>query len=226
MSILVLPDPCLVVLVGAAGSGKSTLAARLFAPDEILSSDAMRAVVSGSEADQAVSAVAFRILHRSIERRLADGRLTVVDATNTTVEQRRPLLARGRAAAVPAVAIVLDLPVALVLAQNSARSARVVDPAVIDRHLASIRHTVDAGRLGAEGFDHVVLLRTPADVIGLRIDRRRLAPRTEVGGRPVTGARRAGGAGGPESAGGAGRRPAEGALGAQRRSDRRPGGAR
>ena len=47
----------LVVLIGAAGAGKSTLAARLFAPDEIVSSDALRAVISGDEADQRVSAV-------------------------------------------------------------------------------------------------------------------------------------------------------------------------
>ena len=36
-----LPDPSLVVLIGASGSGKSTFAARHFAPDEVLSSDAI-----------------------------------------------------------------------------------------------------------------------------------------------------------------------------------------
>ena len=45
--ILRLPDPALVVLVGAAGAGKSTLAARWFAPGEILSSDACRGLVAG-----------------------------------------------------------------------------------------------------------------------------------------------------------------------------------
>ena len=42
-----LPEPCLVVLVGAAGAGKSTLAARLFAPDLVLSSDGIRPVSTG-----------------------------------------------------------------------------------------------------------------------------------------------------------------------------------
>ncbi len=172
MSTLVLPDPSLVVLVGAAGSGKSTLAARLFAPDEILSSDALRATVSGSEADQRASALAFRILHGTLERRLARAEMTVVDATNTKTEHRRPLLDRARAAATPIVAIVLDLPPATVLRRNAARSGRVVDPAVVDRHLAAIRHTVDSRQLAIEGFDHVVMLRTAADVEGLRIERR------------------------------------------------------
>jgi protein phosphatase len=175
VSTLVLPDPSLVILVGAAGSGKSTLAARLFAPDETVSSDALRAAVSGSEADQSASAVAFRILHRTVERRLANGELTVVDATNTRAEHRRPLITRARISGIPTIAIVLDLPASTVNAQNARRSERVVDPEVVGRHLAAIRRSVDQGHLTAEGFDHVVLLRAPEDVATLRIERRRPA---------------------------------------------------
>ena len=47
------PADALVLLVGAAGSGKSTLAGRLFPPDSILSSDALRAELSGDPANQA-----------------------------------------------------------------------------------------------------------------------------------------------------------------------------
>ena len=43
MPTLTIAVPSLVLLVGPAGSGKSTLAGRLFSPDEILSSDALRA---------------------------------------------------------------------------------------------------------------------------------------------------------------------------------------
>lgn len=175
MSTLVLPDPSLVVLVGAAGSGKSTLASRLFPPDEILSSDALRAAVSGNEADQSASRTAFRILHKTLEHRLGRGQMTVVDATNTKAEHRRPLLARARAAGLPAVALVLDLPIEIIQAQNAGRTARVVDHAVVDRHAAAIRRTVDQGQLTAEGFDHVVLLRAPTEATALRVERPRPA---------------------------------------------------
>jgi predicted kinase len=170
VATLVIPDPCLVVLVGAAGSGKSTLAARLFAPDEIVSSDTLRGEVSGDEADQRVSGVAFRILHRMIERRLAEGRLTVVDATNTVRAARRPLVERAGAAGIPIAAIVFDLTADAIRAQNSGR-ARVVDPDVIDRHLAAVRRTVDRDRLVVEGFDPVVVLRSPIDAATLALER-------------------------------------------------------
>ena len=171
MSTLVLPDPSLVVIVGAAGSGKSTLAARLFAAGEILSSDALRAAVSGNEADQSASAVAFRILHSTLQRRMGNGQLTVVDATNTKSEHRRPLLTRARAAGIPVVAIVLDLPPDLIHAQNATRSRRVVEPAIVDRHIAAVRRTIDDGRLATEGFDHVVILHGSDDVQILQIRR-------------------------------------------------------
>jgi protein phosphatase len=175
VSTLVLPDPSLVVLVGAAGSGKSTLAARLFPPDEILSSDALRAVVSGNEADQRATGAAFRILHQMLERRLTRGETTVIDATNTKAEDRRPLLQRARTAGVPTVALVLDLQPETILAQNAGRAARVVNPNVIDRHIAAIRRTIDGGQLTTEGFDHVVLLRSPAEATALRLKRARPA---------------------------------------------------
>ena len=172
---MVIPDPSLVLLVGAAGSGKSTLARRLFAPDEILSSDALRLAVSGDEADQRASPVAFRILHDRLASRMASGRLTVVDATNAERAHRRPLIARAASAGIPAVAIVLDLPDAEVHARNAARP-RVVGADVVDRHLAAVRATLSGDRLLAEGCATVVVIRTPAHVATLSIERTTRSP--------------------------------------------------
>jgi protein phosphatase len=162
----------MVVLVGAAGSGKSTLAARLFPADEILSSDAYRKLVSGDEADQRASGLAFRRLHEALAVRLRARRLSVVDATNLTAHARRTLLARARDAGVPTIAIVLDLSPAVVHARNAGRVVRVVDPAVVDRHLTTLRAVVDAGLLASEGFDRVVVLADAAEIDALGIDRR------------------------------------------------------
>src|SRR6185295_15806488 len=114
---LIVPDPSLVVLMGAAGAGKSTFAARHFAPDEVLSSDRFRRLVSGDEANQAATKAAFVALHAALERRLANGRTAVIDATSVEPSSRRALLARAAAAGIPASAIVLDLPGATVIAR-------------------------------------------------------------------------------------------------------------
>jgi predicted kinase len=174
MTVIDIPDPSLVVLVGAAGSGKSTFAARHFAPDEILSSDAFRALVSPSrdETDQGATRAAFKRLDHELARRLAAGRLTVVDATSVEVSARRALIARAAAARIPAVAIVLDLPAEVVLARNAAR-ARVVDEAVIHRHLGRLRAALDGPdpAIGREGFARVVVLRDPGAVDAATIRR-------------------------------------------------------
>ncbi|HSL77000.1 MAG TPA: AAA family ATPase [Candidatus Limnocylindrales bacterium] len=170
MPTLVLPDPSLVVLIGAAGSGKSTLAARLFAAQEIVSSDALRAVVSGDEGDQDASGIAFRILHRTVAKRLATGRFTVVDATNVVPSVRRPLIARARAVSVPVTAIVLDIDPDAVRRQNAGR-IRVVDPDVVERHLAGVRSTVDGRRLEHEGVDQIVIVRTGEEAEAMSVER-------------------------------------------------------
>ncbi|HUG29289.1 MAG TPA: AAA family ATPase [Candidatus Limnocylindria bacterium] len=169
LQALHLPDPCLVVMIGAAGSGKSTLAARLFAPDVILSSDALRVVVAGDAGDQRATRTAFAILHRQLGRRLAEGRTTVVDATSVTPFARRGLLARAAAQGVPAVAIVLDLDPAIVLARNAARVDRVVPEIVVRRHLAELARSLRPGALEAEGFVAVRVLSTPAEVDALSV---------------------------------------------------------
>ena len=169
MTILRIPDPSLVVLIGAAGSGKSTFAARHFAPAEILSSDAFRALVSGDEGDQRVSGVAFAILHRELERRIRAGLLSVVDATNLDRRHRHELLRRATASGLPAVAVVLALPDAVVLSRNAARARRVAEDVVLT-HLERVAHAIDGG-LEGEGYATVWIGRTAEEVDALEIER-------------------------------------------------------
>ena len=167
--VLSLPDPCLVVLIGAAGAGKSTLAARLFPSSAVLSSDVFRAVVAGDEADQRATRTAFAILHRELERRLTAGRTTVVDATSVTRFARRALLARAAAHGVPAIAIVLDLDPAIVLDRNAQRAGRVVPEEAVRRQLADLARSLEPGGLESEGFAGVHYLRSSSelDVVSL-----------------------------------------------------------
>lgn len=175
------PDPSLVVLIGAAGAGKSTFAARHFAPDEILSSDRFRRLVSGDEANQKATKAAFTMLHQVLEKRLAAGQLAVVDATSIEPSARRGLLVRAEAAGMPATAIVLDLPADTVLARNAARPARVVDMAVVRRQLHRLRASLDGPEplIAGEGFASVVTLHDPAEVDRVTLRRRpRADPRS------------------------------------------------
>lgn len=171
-----IPDPCLVVLIGAAGSGKSTFAARHFAPDEVLSSDAYRQRLTGDAADQRATGLAFRWLHGDLEARLMAGRTTVVDATNVTRHARRVLLARAMDADVPSVAVVFDLARAVVHARNAGRTARIVPADVVDDHLDRLRDALEAPpgrRLHDEGFAAIVILADPDEIDRISLVRRR-----------------------------------------------------
>ena len=165
-----LPDPCLVVLVGAAGSGKSTLAARLFDPDAVLSSDAHRALVAGDETDQAVTKTAFSILHRRLERRLAEGRTTVVDATNVTPYARRSLIRRAAAKDIPAVAIVLALEPMTVRARNATRQGRIVPESAVSRQLDDLERSLLHDGLATDGFSAVHIVRSARELDELALD--------------------------------------------------------
>lgn len=171
MTVLALPARCVVVLVGAAGAGKSTLAWRLFAPDEILASDAFRALIGGDEANQRVSGAAFRALGSALERRLAGGGRAVVDATNLRPADRRPWVAAARRHGVPAVALILDPPAHDVRRQGRARR-RVVAADVVDRQLLAMAALVraGAGTLRDEGFEIVLRLTSAAEAAELRLE--------------------------------------------------------
>src|SRR5579875_1948373 len=84
-----IPEFALVVLIGPSGSGKSSFGRRHFKPTEVISSDFCRGLVSDDENDQSATNNAFAVLHFIAARRLAAGKLTVIDATNVLAEDRK-----------------------------------------------------------------------------------------------------------------------------------------
>ena len=166
------PELSLVVLIGISGSGKSTFARTHFAPTEVLSSDFCRGLVSDDENDQSASRDAFEVLHFIAAKRLAAGRLTVVDATNVQPESRRELIALARAHDVLPVAIVLDLPEAVCLARNAERADRRFGPQVLRRQRDQLRRGLRG--LSREGFRRVHTLRSESEVGAALVTRTRL----------------------------------------------------
>jgi len=169
--VIELPEPCVVVLIGAAGAGKSTFAARHFAQTEVLSSDAFRAMVSGAESDQRATRTAFSILHRQLAKRLLAGRTSVVDATNVTPYARRAVLRAAAASRTPVVAIVFELDARLVLDRNAARIGRVVPEEIVRHQLEHLGRATAPGVLEAEGFAVVHRIRTAAELDATEVRR-------------------------------------------------------
>ena len=157
-----IPELSLVVLIGPSGCGKSTFARKHFTPTEVLSSDGFRALVSDDENDQSATDDAFAALHYVAARRLARGRLTVVDATNVQPEARKPLVALAREYHVLPVAIVLDLPGRVCHERNRSRPDRAFGPHVVRNQKSQLHRSLRG--LGREGFRHVHVLKTEAEV--------------------------------------------------------------
>ena len=167
-----IPELSLVLLVGASGSGKSHFARQHFLSTEVLSSDACRAMVSDDETNQAATADAFDILHYIAAKRLARGRLTVIDATNVQPEARRSLIALAREHHVLITAIVLNLPKQVCLERNAQRTDRKVGRPVIERQARQL--SASLSKLRREGIHQVITLSSEEDVAAFGWERQPL----------------------------------------------------
>jgi protein phosphatase len=164
-----IPELSLVLLVGPSGSGKSTFARKHFLATEVISSDFCRALVSDDENDQSATGDAFDVLHTLVRKRLARGKLAVVDATNVQPEARKSLIALAKEFHVFAEAIVFDLPERLCQDRNKVRPDRQFGPHVIHNQLQQLRKSMRG--LEREGVRHVFKLSSPEDVESVTIER-------------------------------------------------------
>ncbi|MDR1085103.1 MAG: AAA family ATPase [Deltaproteobacteria bacterium] len=156
--IIKLPSFSLVCLMGVSGSGKSTFARQHFRPTEILSSDHFRALVSDDEADQSVSRDAFSCLYYLARKRLKHRKLTVIDATSVHKKARLSLIQMAQKAHCPAVAVILDLPLALCLEMNSLRPNRQTPAGVVEKQARQLAESL--ADLPGEKFFTTYILRS------------------------------------------------------------------
>ncbi|MBI5706004.1 MAG: polynucleotide kinase-phosphatase [Armatimonadetes bacterium] len=158
-----IPDPCMVVLIGASGSGKSTFGRVHFKPTEIVSSDGCRGLVSDDENDLSATTDAFELVHFLLCKRLTRNKLTVVDATNVQFEARRPLLRIAHDCHALGVAIVFNVRDEVCHERNRSRPDRQFGPHVVRNQNRDLRRSL--GRLRKEGFRHIYIFDSP-DKIG------------------------------------------------------------
>lgn len=149
----------LTVLIGAPGSGKSTHAARRAGRDwaYLIASDAIRRELYGDE-NHGVghNPEVFNLLYRRVRDHLAAGAPVLVDATNSTVEERAALLAIAAETGSSRIeAVVMRTPLGICLARNSSRG-RVVPADVLAEMWTRIDRLTTADLL-AEGFGTVVV---------------------------------------------------------------------
>ena len=152
MTTAPLPDPALVVLVGPSGSGKSVWAAAHYRPDEVVSSDRLRALVGSGEHDLDASADAFALLDQIVTARLRRGLTAVVDTLGLDPARRRGYLGLARSSGMPAVVVLAGTDPVECRRRNRARDQPVPAP-VLEGQLRRMRAAV--AEIPGEGWDLV-----------------------------------------------------------------------
>ena len=159
---MLLPEFCLVILIGASGSGKSTFASKHFKPTEIVSSDACRGIVSDDETSQNATFDAFALVKFITRLRLKNRLLTVIDATNVKEESRKDWTRLADEYKCLMVAIILDIPENICADRNSLKPDRQFGKHVIPLHISQLQKSIK--NLKYEGFRDIFNLRSVEEV--------------------------------------------------------------
>ena len=166
------PELSLIVLIGASGAGKSTFARKHFKPTEILSSDYFRGVVSDDETSMDATKDAFDVLHYIAAKRLAAGKLTVIDATNVQQSSRKSLLELAKKYHCFAVAIAFNLPESICHERNKQRPDRQFGSHVVRNHTNSLKRSLR--HLKREGFRFIYKLNSVEEIETVEVSRQKM----------------------------------------------------
>jgi len=144
----------LYVLVGLPASGKSTYAKEVLSKDaEILSSDAIRKELLGSEENQENNALVFETLYNRARNLLKDGKNVAIDATCINKFERKRVLSNFTDLQIERIVIFIDTPVEICYERDEKRS-RTVGREVIDKYVNKFEYpTLD------EGFDKIEVVK-------------------------------------------------------------------
>src|SRR5205823_13371826 len=112
------------------------------------------------------------VLHFIAAKRLAAGKLTVIDATNVQLEDRKPLLALAREYHFMPVAIVFNLPEQICYERNRHRPERNFGTHVVRRQMSQMRRSIHD--LKREGFRTFYTFNSPQQVDEAFIERQPL----------------------------------------------------
>ncbi|MFA6915328.1 MAG: polynucleotide kinase-phosphatase [Parachlamydiales bacterium] len=171
-NIIKIPELSLILLVGISGSGKSTFAQKHFKPTEVISSDYCRALVSDDPNDQSATNDAFDVLAYIASKRLAAGKLTVIDATNVQPDSRKNLLNLAKDFHCIPVAIVINTSEKLCIERNKKRADKNFGDHVIKQQSNQLKRSLQ--HLKKEGFRDVYKLETLEEVESAVIQRVKL----------------------------------------------------
>ena len=140
------------MMVGIAGSGKSYIANEIGC--KIVSSDAIRKELYGSEEDQSHNDRVFNEVHKRIKNAIKNGEDVIYDATNLSRKRRKGFL-KELPADVEKIAVVAATELDVILEQNASRMRHVPEEVIM-----RMFKTMTLPRLD-EGWDSIRIISNP-----------------------------------------------------------------
>lgn len=156
------------MLIGGSSSGKSTFAKKHFKATEVISSDACRAEICGSENNMHYLSAGFELLESKLQVRLIKKQTAVIDATNLREQDREVYLDLAQAHKVEVMVIILNTPLDLCLKRYAKRTDRPVGlEHVVRRHYLQLEKAIS--QIESDGRYYRVRILEPQDLKLLKI---------------------------------------------------------